>query len=585
MARHHAFLAVASLLAMASAACGQTINQLPSGAAVSSGDTVAAWQSGATKKVTAAQFKTFTSTAPALTGVPTTPTAALGTTTTQIASTAFALNEFGARAIISPLDAPYNCVGDGTTDDTTCMQAALTAASGGVLNLGRHLYKVGPLSLASTVTIFAPQGGGGIYQYNSCNAGFVAKTANENLLTLTGSGSMVAGVCFQMGSTFNSNTAGYAVKFGVGTNYTLQDSQINYPFVGVEVTGIGTNQNVKTVIQRNVIAQVNNNGVGIRVGLNSTAENTVDTYITDNSIIDSATNTAIGTLLIDSGGAFYKGNDVFQLGVGFKIYPGVNQIANGFFYDILGDSSYQNDVIVDQNGGGVPFAYFQDTWTSGSNAQDFLIQSTGAGGLGNIYLTNHHAQMHGGGSTAQIGIDIEGGHNIAIQGGDICGQNTMPAGSIGVKVAASVNYFAYQNVKSGDCGVVLPIALKLATGVGVIEVNGNQFNLSTVPVSWAPTTGNGDTAVFKDNIGIDNIVPNLASASTITLPLNPQVDVTGTTTIDTIQGGWSSREVDLVFGGSLTVSAAGNVCTSASVAAGQLLHIRWNQAKGCWAHQ
>lgn len=502
---------------------------------------------------------------------------------------AYATSQMAPPAAISPLQPPYNCIGDGVADDTLCMQAALTAAAHGVLNLGPHLYKTGSLTSAATVTILAPQGGNGLNQYSSCSAGFIPLNANENLLTLTGSGSLIEGVCFQMGNSLSSNTAGYAVKFGVGTNFTIQDSQINYPFIGVEITGNGNTQNVKSVVQRNVIAQVNNGGAGVRVGANSTFQNTVDTFVTENAIIDTSSNTGVGTLILDSGGILYRGNDTFQLGVGLKIFPGVSQRANGFFYDILGDSSYQNDAIIDENGGIVAFAYFTNTWTSGANAQDFLMQQTnGSGFISQIYLVHHHAQMHGGGSVPQFGIDIEGGTRISIQDSDFCLQSTAPAGSAAVKVGnASVNYFGFTGDKTNNCGAALPVGLQMVTGVGIGVVQTNQLSNAVVPILWTPTAANVDTFILKDNMGIDNIVPTIASASALVLPINPEVQVSGNTSINTIGGGWSSREVDLVSSnGGLTLNAVtGGACVAITLSALQSVHLRYNAAATCWVHQ
>ena len=71
--------------------------------------------------------------------------------------------------------------------------------------------------------------------------------------------------------------------------------------------------------------------------------------------------------------------------------------------------------------------------------------------------------------------------------------------------------------------------------------------------------------MINGNIGVDNIGGAIASAGTITLPVNPTIAVSGTTTVTTINGAWSNRHV-LIYptnasGFSIT-GGAGSTCTN-----------------------
>jgi parallel beta-helix repeat protein len=93
---------------------------------------------------------------PALTGVPTAPTAAPGTNTTQLASTAFVEGEIVANATPTATFTTagkvkqrefnirdYGAVGDGTTNDSAALQSAITAAevSGGKVLIPQGNFK------------------------------------------------------------------------------------------------------------------------------------------------------------------------------------------------------------------------------------------------------------------------------------------------------------------------------------------------------------------------------------------------------------------------------------------------------------
>lgn len=102
-----------------------------------------------------------------LTGTPTAPTATAGTSTNQIATTAFVMGAISDMP--SELDfiiklEDFGCVGDGETDDTEAFQTALNMAassSKGVLCNGTYLI-TDTLSIADETVIFSTNGKGAI---------------------------------------------------------------------------------------------------------------------------------------------------------------------------------------------------------------------------------------------------------------------------------------------------------------------------------------------------------------------------------------------------------------------------------------
>jgi hypothetical protein len=96
------------------------------------------------------------SASPTLTGTPAAPTAGVGTNTTQIATTGFVLANSGAP-IFNVTSSPFLATGNGTTDDTAAIQAALDAAGAvrGVVYLPTtaNFYQFSNLKIPAYVTL------------------------------------------------------------------------------------------------------------------------------------------------------------------------------------------------------------------------------------------------------------------------------------------------------------------------------------------------------------------------------------------------------------------------------------------------
>jgi hypothetical protein len=80
----------------------------------------------------------------------------------------------------------------------------------------------------------------------------------------------------------------------------------------------------------------------------------------------------------------------------------------------------------------------------------------------------------------------------------------------------------------------------------------------------------------------------LASAGTLNLPVRPDIfEITGTTTISTINGGYAGRIIILSFTAACTTDEAGNIRLDAALgnfAGGALgtLVLKWYQTASLW---
>ncbi|TAJ91004.1 hypothetical protein [Reyranella sp.] len=482
--------------------------------------------------------------------------------------------------IISPLD--FGCVGDGTTDDSACMQATLNAAANKKIALGPRLYRISmPLATSNTVTIVGSQGPAGIYS-SSCATGLKAGATNMTLLTLTGWNSSVSNVCFQMGSAFNANTSGAAMKFGVGGQFIAANNQINYPFVGIDVTGNGPNQNVETLLQANTVFAPSDGGSAFRIGNDSTNGNTVNTRLFDNAYVGGGTNTATGVLFLDAGGPFMATNAPFIMGTGVKVFPGSGQVVGYLLArDIIGDTSYENELLIDSNGGVVRQLDFVGAWMSGNGGSSnktvrILNSASSSGGVvENIGFTGSRFII----GYAAATVSVEGGRYISFNSNLFC--TPYNAGDTLLTLGGTAQYITVNGNRFTNCESGRHFTDIRVNGANIVDITANMFS-GAVPIQ---RNSGGSTMILANNMGLDNLAPTVASASSITLPFNSAVIITGTTTITSIANTWSERVVTvtaLTSGGFSITNGANSTCTAVTLSQYQSAILKWNAVLTCW---
>jgi hypothetical protein len=92
-------------------------------------------------------------------------------------------------------------------------------------------------------------------------------------------------------------------------------------------------------------------------------------------------------------------------------------------------------------------------------------------------------------------------------------------------------------------------------------------------VSRLTDSGSGLAKTIGGNLGVDDVIPTQASAATFLLPVNPTVNVTGTTALSTINGSYRNRRQSFIFldaapGG---VTTGGNVARAVAAVQDQIL--------------
>jgi hypothetical protein len=104
-------------------------------------------------------------------------------------------------------------------------------------------------------------------------------------------------------------------------------------------------------------------------------------------------------------------------------------------------------------------------------------------------------------------------------------------------------------------------AIVLNEGCSYISILNNDLtgNINTIPISWN-VTSTTDVFNITDNLGIDDTLPTIASASTLTLTLFPTFNLSGTTAVNTIAGpAWIGRQIVMYPAGVVTFNAGATI--------------------------
>lgn len=481
----------------------------------------------------------------------------------------------------------------GATDSSTPIQNAINSLSstGGTLAIPGILRVNTGLTVSAPITIIGSGGGQGIYN-TTCLTGLRIGAAGINLLTFNvgAAASRLDNLCIDVQGGV-THTAAAVVMAGGANGVTVDHTQINNACISVDLDGAvvagGTiNQGVvnSTIVPRN-----NASCIGIRIGLNGTGAQVTDAKIVNDEIY--CNNAATGMIIYDSGGLYLEQNDIFACAYGTKFTPGASQqvVWTSASNTVLGDTSANNDLYINPSSASATLFgnQFASSWASSAvgGAAVFINSSTAS--FSGLYFdrmriypsANHH------------GIDIEAGKNISIKNGTICAEGSSTSTGDGIHYALGSNV-DIQNNLIGACDTTSAVAftngIYIATNnvnVGVVTGNNllGQSSNSQTAINFAYSGSGTPNLVLDKNLGVDSVLPSVASASSFAMPINPTVAVTGSSPITTITGPiWTNREVTLLPQAPLPLASGGSICSAVFLAAFSTAKAVYNGGLGCW---
>lgn len=506
-------------------------------------------------------------------------------------------------SVSMPTPKVWGAIGNGTTDDSAPVQAAVTALANETLYIDKATYKiVTGVTSSSPIAIKGMNGRSPVYA-TSCVSGFVVRS-DITPISLRGSTGLVDNTCFDMGSA-GARGAGAVVAFGNAAIQTggwlFTNNTIISPYRGFDADAAttGATQTNGATFRNNVI--INPVISAIAQGRNSSGQSQPGFLYDNNQIACFVTGAGTGNanavgIEVHDGAFEYRGGDVgpYNCKYGSYVVPGTAggaaQAVGGFLSGVLGDSSVAGDAYFDTASalGTLFYIRMENCWNGAVSAGDtpLTIKNSGGGATKTRVISVVGCTLHGALANTHPLIDLQNDvDSLIITNNQLCadGGGTQ---NVGTKVAATVTNLIYTNNNMNCFDGTLAKGLQLAAaGVGGgIWVVADNILTGTTPLDWAP---NRETAVVHDNLGVDNVTPTVASGASITLPVNRMVNISGVAAIADMAGAWGGRRVTIIPSGAFTLvtgGAAGTAICSAYGPATPALSfdLIWSEGDGCW---
>lgn len=487
-------------------------------------------------------------------------------------------SKFGDR--VSPMD--YGAVGNGTTNDTTAVQNAITAAAGKTLDLSGHFYCVNALTVSVPTRIV---GGEAAFQSAPVTSGLKACSINQNLITFAAGsdGSVLENVDIVMNAA-GQNTSGYALTIQLVGRVLVEKVTISDPCFGILEYG---NNNTYDNVQINGFNEPNNSSCG-GVVFGSGTNQALDTRFINSAIVMPGSNSGGGTgaynfgmSFINAGGVYVANTDILFTQNGTQIAPGAGQTVQWLFFNntVLGDSTYQSGLYINpaSSTGVVEGISIQGSWVGSSGCWPAYSACTYQAGVNGVTIANTNSgtvngvmfngfrQINAGNSNIAINTGVS---NVKVQNSMLCAASLSGAGATSFSVFGGSNISITGNRIAGSCAgstgsPSVSLGIAGASLTGPIQIHGNDLTGTTTPLAISSAFATTQTGiVISDNAGVDDTIPSVASASSITLPPNPIVYLTGSSAVSTMSGGWQGRKITIIAPSGATFTTGGNIANS-----------------------
>lgn len=476
----------------------------------------------------------------------------------------------------------YGAAGNGTTDDTAAIQAAIDAAGAGEVYFPRGVYRITAPLVVSNHTVLV-----GENQETTVilNASVTQGAVRFALSGMTGRPTRAAGIrdLTIAAGAVNSNAANATAGDGIqveGANYAFEAVRftVRNHAVGVRLQ----DSSYVTLSDFNVTAFAS---AGVVIVGDSHAGQRLHRFVITNAGATGVQSGATGVQVLSTNGVTMWDGTVSSTPIGIAVVPGVGKQANyGVFWSVKVescttrgvwlDASAANSSIVSMHFIGSTVSYSGWDGSNWSASPGIQVGPVGTGSVINSVAWQGGRIRENGGH----GAVLAGGTNVVIQGVEVASNGRAAANLYsGIAVAGASGRLLLKGNRIGNYSSTASqqaYAVALSAAVEGLVLLGNDLSGN---VSGAVQWGTTPSAVSAyNNLGIDDSIPTLSASSSITVGPSPAYKITGTTPITTINGGWSGRQLILVFpeGGSL--ATGGNIAKSANVPIGAVVTLLYD---------
>lgn len=373
----------------------------------------------------------------------------------------------------------YGATGDGATDDTAAIQAAITAGGGATVLLPPGDYKVaGTLLMPTGGTILE---GAGIGLTTVTQA-----TANANTISVNAGGASPIYNVQVRGFTIvdaGSTTSGDALKIE-NCSYCKFSLNVSGSYNAIHIQA----SNFVDLLDSRIFAPVN---AGIVID-GSPASGAITANTID--IIGSASKPAFGLIISTVSGFFSQRVQIYAANYGIAINPQAGQtVADVFFDNLMVDTCTINGIQIQPGHatGAVKKLYFVNSWSATNGAAGIYVDAS-LGSVDGFSFSNGTVFNNGTGGAEFLG-DVK---NVIFSGNSIGANsqgtaNTYGGLSFGADIGDVKVIGNYIGTPVYGINNVQLIGLTFSAGTGDrITVTGNTFLGDTTPYSMGATGAN-----------------------------------------------------------------------------------------------
>ncbi|MBI5902738.1 MAG: right-handed parallel beta-helix repeat-containing protein [Deltaproteobacteria bacterium] len=365
----------------------------------------------------------------------------------------------------------YGAVGDGVTDDTAAIQAALDDIpyTGGKVFIPFGTYKVSStLTASNTTELFGVGANGSIISTASPTA---------HVIAVYGGGCYIHDI--QISSSVTKTAGAHIFIATSGSSSTIERFMLYNYFVGIDIYA-DCCVRVFNGQCRFGVSGTWTAGIAISAG----TDHKIDQITMDNVV---GTQCESGIRVTSADAPLITNCDIIHHGTGLNIWPGAGQIVSSLW---AANSFFDNNNMRGATLGGagtISRCRFADCWFSSNTWEGIHIFNTCT--IAGVDISNPHVFLNG-----AHGVQVDKScDDLKISGGFIGGN-----GQDGIAIASNVSNFSIIGVRSGNGGGAGNNGL---AGIRVNAGTSNQYIISLCNV-----LGNTGGGIIDNGTGMDKIV-------------------------------------------------------------------------------